>query len=128
LVGTNDGLVERSWSSASVGDAGDAGGLVGVNFGRIVQSFTTADVGGDVRLSPGGLVGFNSGTVSQSYAAGSVIGLFAAGGLAYSNSGVIEQSFASGPVQGPSYQGPDYGTYGGIVAFDNGGTIATNVY
>ncbi|MGF6416287.1 filamentous hemagglutinin N-terminal domain-containing protein [Paraburkholderia sp. MM5482-R1] len=128
LVGTNDGLIERSWSSASVNDAGEAGGLVGVNTGRIVQSFTTADVSGDVRMEPGGLVGINSGTVSQSYAAGRVLGLFAAGGLAFANSGVIEQSFAVGPVLGPSYQGPGYGTYGGIVAYGASGTIAGNVY
>ncbi|MCC8405337.1 filamentous hemagglutinin N-terminal domain-containing protein [Paraburkholderia sp. MMS20-SJTN17] len=128
LVGLNDGVIERSWSSASVGGAGEAGGLVGINTGLILQSFTTSNVGGDVFLEPGGLVGINSGTVSQSYASGGVLGLFAAGGLAYSNSGVIEQSFAAGPVLGPSYQGPAYGTYGGIVAYGAGGTIASNVY
>jgi hypothetical protein len=41
---------------------------------------------------------------------------------------VIEQSFASGAVQGPSYRGPDYGTYGGVVAYGKGGTLASNVY
>ncbi|RKT22253.1 filamentous hemagglutinin family protein [Paraburkholderia sp. RAU2J] len=128
LVGTNDGLIERSWSSATVGDAGDAGGLVGANLGRIVQSFATGRVVTQTFGSPGGLVGVNSGTISQSYAAGNVLGLFGAGGLAYANSGVIEQSFATGPVLGPSYQGPGYGTYGGIVAYSVGGTLASNVY
>ncbi|MGF6610287.1 filamentous hemagglutinin family protein [Paraburkholderia sp. WSM4175] len=128
LVGINDGVIERSWSSASVGDAGEAGGLAGGNSGLILQSFSTSDVSGNVFISPGGLVSTNGGTISQSYAAGNVLGLFAAGGLAYANSGVIEQSFAAGPVRGPSYQGPDYGTYGGIVAYSVGGTLASNVY
>jgi filamentous hemagglutinin family protein len=81
LVGTNDGLIERSWSSAKVGDAGDVGGLVGANIGRIVQSFATGDVSTQSFGSPGGLVGDNGGTVSQSYATGNVLGLYAAGGL-----------------------------------------------
>jgi hypothetical protein len=128
LVGVNDGVIERSWSSAGGYGAGLAGGLAGINTGQIVQSFSTSDVGGGVFIEPGGLVGSNSGTISQSYAAGGVLGLSAAGGLAFSNTGVIEQSFATGPVLGPSYQGPGYGTYGGIVAYGAGGTIATNVY
>ncbi|WP_184143651.1 two-partner secretion domain-containing protein [Paraburkholderia atlantica] len=128
LVGMNDGLIERSWSSASVGSAGEAGGLVGINTGQTVQSFATGTVSAAQFGYPGGLVGSNGGTISQSYAAGNVGGVFAAGGLAYANNGVIEQSFAAGPVLGPSYQGPGYGTYGGIVAYSGGGTLSSNVY
>ncbi len=127
LVGRNDGLIERSSSSAVLSNGGLLGGLVGANFGTISQSYINGDVGPNVHGNGGGLVGHNGGTVSQSYATGSTFGLFSAGGLVYSNGGVIEQSFASGPVQGPSYQGPAYGTYGAIAA-SNGGTIATNVY
>ncbi|MCC8402873.1 filamentous hemagglutinin N-terminal domain-containing protein [Paraburkholderia sp. MMS20-SJTN17] len=128
LVGTNDGLIERSWSSANVGDAGEAGGLVGANLGRIAQSYATGVVSTDIFGSPGGLVGVNSGTVSQSYATGTAFGDLSAGGLVYANTGVIEQSFATGLVRG--YCCPPPGTptfYGGIAAVGNG-TIANNVY
>ncbi|WP_175166402.1 filamentous hemagglutinin N-terminal domain-containing protein [Paraburkholderia fynbosensis] len=128
LVGRNDGLIERSSSSASIGTGGVLGGLVGTNYGTINQSYTTGDVAPNIHGVGGGLVGYNYGTVSQSYATGLTFGSFAAGGLVFSNSGVIEQSFATGPVLGPSYQGPGYGTYGGIVAYGVGGTLASNVY
>ena len=128
LVGRNDGLIERSWSTAALSNGGLLGGLVGANFGTISQSYTNGTVSPNVHGDGGGLVGHNGGTVSQSYASGETFGLFSAGGLAYSNGGVIEQSFASGPVRGPSYQGPTYGTYGAIAGTNDGGTIASNVY
>ncbi|WP_041735647.1 filamentous hemagglutinin N-terminal domain-containing protein [Paraburkholderia atlantica] len=131
LVGTNDGLIERSWSSVSVGDAGIAGGLVGINSGRIVQSFATGNVEGGVRIFPGGLVGANSGTVSQSYATGEALGDLSAGGLVYANSGVIEQSFATGLVRGFCCTPPGTPISFGGIAADNSAataTIATNVY
>ncbi|WP_184005765.1 MULTISPECIES: filamentous hemagglutinin N-terminal domain-containing protein [unclassified Paraburkholderia] len=131
LVGRNVGLIERSWSSAFVGSAGLLGGLVGGNGGTIVQSYATGTVSGGNHGSGGGLVGANDGTISQSYATGRVYGPFSAGGLALSNTGLIEQSFASGEVRGPTFQGPDYGTYGGIVAVQGlpaGVPLASNVY
>ncbi|MGF6936512.1 filamentous hemagglutinin family protein [Paraburkholderia sp. UCT70] len=132
LVGMNDGLIERSWSSASVGDAGEAGGLVGINVGRIVQSFATGIVSTDIHGVPGGLVGVNSGTVSQSYATGEVPGDLSAGGLVHSNSGVIEQSFATGLVRGYCCIPPGTpSSFGGVAAYNQpaaNGTIATNVY
>ncbi|WP_429454434.1 filamentous hemagglutinin N-terminal domain-containing protein [Paraburkholderia sp. 40] len=128
LVGRNDGLIERSSSSATISMGGEFGGLVGANYGTIKQSYTTGDVAPNYHGFGGGLVGNNYGTVSQSYATGVTFGSFAASGLVFANAGVVEQSFASGEVRGPFGQGPDYGTYGAIVARDNGGTIATNVY
>nr|WP_027212744.1 filamentous hemagglutinin N-terminal domain-containing protein [Burkholderia sp. WSM2232] len=128
LVGRNDGLIERSSSTAALSNGGLLGGLVGANFGTVSQSYMNGIVSPNVHGQGGGLVGHNGGTVSQSYASGETFGLFSAGGLAYSNGGVIEQSFASGAVRGPSYQGPTYGTYGAIVGYNDGGTIAPNVY
>jgi filamentous hemagglutinin family protein len=128
LVGTNDGLIERSWSGATVGDAGEVGGLVGVNTGRIVQSFASGEAVASVFGSPGGLVGVNSGTVSQSYSTATAFGDLSAGGLVYANTGVIDQSFATGLVRGYCCPAPGTPTlYGGIAAVDNG-TTSTNVY
>ncbi|KAA0997919.1 filamentous hemagglutinin N-terminal domain-containing protein [Paraburkholderia panacisoli] len=127
LVGRNDGLIERSWSSASVESSGEIGGLVGANYGTIKQSYATGSVTATTHGFSGGLVGDNRGTVSQSYATGITYGSAQAGGLVLGNSGVVEQSFASGQVQ--SYCcGPPDSTYFGGIASSNGGTIATNVY
>ena len=128
LVGRNDGLIERSSSTASVSTGGMLGGLVGINYGTIDQSYTNGTVGPNEHGTGGGLVGFNAGTISQSYVTGVTFGLFGAGGLVYANGGVIEQSFVAGQVQQPVYQGPGYGTYGAIMAYDSGGTVATDVY
>jgi filamentous hemagglutinin family protein len=141
LVGRNDGLIERSSSSASISSGGVLGGLVGVNYGTINQSFATGAVSPNIHGVGGGLVGNNYGTVSQAYATGVTFGFTSAGGLIYANAGVVEQSFASGEVQGYCCGPPNSGVFGGIAAnnngsFDNNGnfipapgaTIATNVY
>ncbi|WP_201703839.1 filamentous hemagglutinin N-terminal domain-containing protein [Paraburkholderia kirstenboschensis] len=129
LVGRNDGLIERSSSSAMVSAGGVLGGLVGANYGTIKQSYTNGDVSPDIHGFGGGLVGSNHGTVSQSYATGVTFGNTRAGGLVFANAGVVEQSFASGKVQGLCCGQPDPpgAAYGGI-ASSNEGTIATNVY
>jgi len=126
LVGINDGTIERSGSSASVGSQGVAGGLVGTNNGKIVQSFATGAVTTGNHGNAGGLVGINAGSISQSYATGSVGPLNGGGGLVKTNisTGVIEQSFASGPV---GAGGPPLSAWGGI-ASTNLGVIANNVY
>ncbi|WP_121323822.1 filamentous hemagglutinin N-terminal domain-containing protein [Paraburkholderia sp. RAU2J] len=129
LVGRNEGLIERSSSSATIGTGGVLGGLVGANYGTINQSYTNGDVSPDIHGFGGGLVGNNYGTVSQSYATGVTFGSFAASGLVFANAGVVEQSFASGEVRGLccGQPNPPGAAYGGI-ASSNEGTIATNVY
>jgi filamentous hemagglutinin family protein len=132
LVGRNDGLVERSWSSASVGAAGVLGGLAGLNEGTILQSYATGEASAGYHGVAGALAGFNAGTISQSYATGTSYGNLSTGGLVYSNSGTIEQSFAAGLVQGYCCAPPGTVTsFGGIAAYnqpDPNAGIATNVY
>ncbi|MDR6207860.1 two-partner secretion domain-containing protein [Paraburkholderia graminis] len=123
LVGQNEGLIERSSSSANVHlPAGTGGGLVGVNNGKIRQSFASGTVGGSSRAVMGGLVGVNSGIIAQSYATGSVSGM-ARGGLAASNSGTIQESFSTTAI-GPL---PASGPHGGVVG-SNSGSVASNVF
>jgi filamentous hemagglutinin family protein len=132
LVGRNDGLIERSWSSAFVGSAGLLGGLVGLNEGTILQSYATGNASAGNHGVAGALAGFNAGTISQSYATGTSYGSLSTGGLVYSNSGTIEQSFAAGLVQGYCCAPPDTPThFGGIAAYnqpDPNAGIAANVY
>jgi len=73
LVGENDGLIERSWSSATVSGSSANGGLVGYNRGTITQSYATGAVNPSFSTGfGGGLVGENDGTISQSFATGAV--------------------------------------------------------
>lgn len=73
LAGRNEGVVERSWSSASVSGSDANGGLVGYNLGSITQSYATGSVSPTYSTGfGGGLVGTNDGTISQSFATGAV--------------------------------------------------------
>ena len=91
LVGKNEGLIARSWSSASVSGDDINGGLVGYNTGTIAQSYATGDVTPQYSTgSGGGFVGFNEGTISQSFATGKVgFGYQGSAGFAFLNNGTI---------------------------------------
>ncbi|WP_254604727.1 two-partner secretion domain-containing protein [Paraburkholderia phenoliruptrix] len=124
LVGQNDGLIERSSSSATVHPAaGTGGGLVGVNNGSIVQSFASGMVSGGSRSVAGGLVGRNSGAITQSYATGIAGGGMNRGGLAADNSGTIQESFSTTEI--PPL--PTFYPHGGVVG-TNSGSVASNVF
>jgi hypothetical protein len=117
------------------------GGLVGINYGTIDQSYATGDVVPNIHGVAGGLVGNNFGTVSHSYTTGVTFGDFSVGGLVLANAGTIEQSFATGPVEIYCNISSCNNVHGGIAAstggaVDNNGnfipapgaTIASNVY
>ncbi|SPB15278.1 filamentous hemagglutinin [Caballeronia novacaledonica] len=125
LVGVNNGVVERSSSTAEVGYQIPAGGLVGVNNGTIAQSYATGATYAGNHGETGGLVAFNNGLITQSYATG-VVGGFGGGGLVFVNgsSGVIDESFAAGQV---GFGGPSADPEAGIAAY-NQGAIHGNVY
>lgn len=121
IVATNNGVIERSSSSADVGGEGPTGGLAGENNGLITQSFSTGGVFGDAHVAPGGLVGINSGTITQSYYTGA-LGTFVGGGLVGDNYGTISESYASVVPNNN-----EFGYNGGVVV-SNYGTIASNVF
>ena len=107
-----NGLIIRSSSAGSVTGGSnygysskDIGGLVGINWGTIEQSFSTADVSGRYRV--GGFVGDNyiSGQIFNSYATGNVDDLGLGGddiagfvGLNYGSGSSIENSYSIGFV------------------------------
>jgi hypothetical protein len=96
LVGHNQGIVSKSYSTGSVSTSDyDAGGLVGCNEGTVSESYSTCNVTGDWRV--GGLVGENDGgTVSNSYSTGRVTGNSFLGGL-------VGQNYESGAVLNNSF-------------------------
>ncbi|RFU45018.1 filamentous hemagglutinin N-terminal domain-containing protein [Paraburkholderia sp. DHOC27] len=126
LVGQNDGTVERSWSSAQVGDQTVVGGLVGLNNGLVSQSYATGPVFVGSHGTPGGLVGENSatGVIDQSYATNQINANIVGGGLVAINAGLIEESFAASPTAFGVSPEIAYGS----IAGQNVGTIANNVF
>ena len=101
------------------GGANNTGGLVGLNYGSVSNSFSTAAVQGGNQV--GGLIGYNSdGTVRSSYAGGAVSGTMYVGGLVGYNVGAsaIADTYATGAVSGTD-------SVGGLVGF-NYGAIGTS--
>jgi len=106
LIGQNGNgsVITDSYSVADVigvavfGGTDTIGGLVGHNYGSVVNSYATGDVSGDSVI--GGLVGENAvdgstiGEINNSYAVGEVVG-GSSGGLVGVNSGSIVNSYWS---------------------------------
>ncbi len=99
LVGCNDGDVEATYSSGSVGGTSCVGGLVGLNrhSGRIASSCSTTSVSGTEVV--GGLAGQNGGGIITGCQNGGLVsgGSFV-GGLVGQNGGMISKSRSSGTV------------------------------
>ncbi|MGE8619488.1 MAG: GLUG motif-containing protein [Achromobacter spanius] len=116
LVGLNRGLVKYAYASGNIGagQIGDkVGGLVGENYGDILNSYSHGAVYGVFGYgglwgASGGLVGVNHGRIARSHATAVVHGgLSTTGGLVGHNgkTGKIEHSHATGNVSGRSYTG-----------------------
>ena len=94
------------------------GGLVGINWGSVINSYSDGTVSGSDQV--GGLAGGNGGSVSNSYSMGIVSGDRHAGGLVGACNGPVSDSHFTGSVSGESRIG---GLVGGI-----GGTTLTDSY
>jgi filamentous hemagglutinin family protein len=100
----------------------DVGGLAGINYGTIIDSYTTgAASGGGGGLYVGGLVGENFGAIGGSHAAVSVNGSGGynqVGGLVGDQEGTLSDSFATGAVSGTGGNSE----VGGLVGVNQGAT------
>ena len=113
-----------------------AGGLVGRNFGEIINCFTTGTVSaaGTSDVNAGGLVGFSNSTMTNCYATAIVSGSASGtgnariGGLVGFNntSGIISNCYATGAVFGAVDAGVL--NQGGLVGYNNGGTITNSFW
>ncbi|QJD86607.1 S-layer homology domain-containing protein [Cohnella herbarum] len=119
LVGENNGTIDNSYATGNVERASGAGGLVGVNNGTISNSYGSGNV--EAPSGAGGLVGENNGTISTSYATGFVEGDYEAGGLVGRNSKSISNSYAVGNVNG-------YYGIGGLVGLNYREATVSNSY
>jgi hypothetical protein len=102
LVCTNGGLVRDCVSGGEAGgNASCCGGLVGVNQGLIVGSYSSMAV--SARDFVGGLVGLNEDSVCHCFSIGRVSGReegSAVGGLIGSNDGSVACCYSTGEVRG----------------------------
>jgi hypothetical protein len=107
-------------ASGTVSGTEYVGGLVGLNYGGIYESYATGSVicteATGVSTSgqrAGGLVGGNNGTVYQCYATASVEGVEFLGGLVgwndkydeYYGAGLVDECYAAGRVEGVTNTG-----------------------
>ncbi|MDR2595424.1 MAG: hypothetical protein LBC87_11700 [Fibromonadaceae bacterium] len=98
-----------------IGERGNIGGLVGLNYGLIVNSHSAGTVKGDGYI--GGLVGVNDGTINNCYSSSIVTGVYDVGGLVGRHSSrVIVNSYSSGTVIGAV-------DIGGLVGYFNAEAI-----
>ncbi len=94
IIGVNFGEILRSYSAGEVtGTNESVGGLIGINKGQVYDSYSNADVKGDVKV--GGLIGLNEeASIDRSYSTGEIIGETDIGGLVGLNErGDIRDSF-----------------------------------
>ena len=135
LAARNSGTISGVSVSGTLFSGGYApgGALVGVNTGTITDSYSTATVSvapieSDTVIA-GGLVGRNSGNIIRSHSTGDVIGTasstFVMGGLVGQNTGLIRDSYSTSNVSGSNNlpSSTAQADFGGLVGFNNGGTI-----
>jgi hypothetical protein len=103
LVGCNYGTVINSYYNGTVTGSYKVGGLVGVSVSPISNSHFSGSVSGDSRV--GGLLGDNHGTVINCYSNAIVAGTEEVGGLTGYNYNTVSQSYSTGNVTGNSYVG-----------------------
>jgi hypothetical protein len=94
------------------------GGLVGVNYGTMNNSYSHGSIAGDWFV--GGLVGENHGTVNNCDSTCSMAGNSSVGGLVGENGGTVRASHSTGSVTGWDV--------GGLVGWNSGGTVSNSYY
>ena len=96
------------------------GGVAGDNFGSVENSYSTGVVSGADYV--GGVAGFNSGSVEKSYNIGIVSGTECVGGVAGYNTNSVSNCYNTGSVSVHD-ESSDSGTHGGVVGYNDGGTV-----
>ncbi|GBU24999.1 hypothetical protein R83H12_01638 [Fibrobacteria bacterium R8-3-H12] len=99
----------------------NVGGLVGENWGKIIDSYVSGNVSGNEHV--GLIAGYNYGTISGSYVTGNVFGNQYVGSLAgYNNEGTVSDCYANTAV----VLGSNY--VGGLAGYNKIGSKIKNSY
>ncbi|MFU8802854.1 MAG: GLUG motif-containing protein [Bradymonadaceae bacterium] len=118
LFSHNDGEIKNlGMVDVDITGSGRVGGLVGINYGSVLNSFSTGEVYSNGTV--GGLVGRNEGLIENSYTSGAVtiIGNGIVGGVVGRNAaeGSIINSYAAAFVDGSGNPGGVAGANQGIL-------------
>jgi hypothetical protein len=123
LVGEARGSLFGDHVSGIVtGDSVAVGGLAGLNFGTVANSYATATVRTEIEKGAGGLVGDNSGPITLSFSTGRVSGKAGsyAGGLVAGNQSYITNCYATGDASAGAEKEGDTPEIGGLAGYDGG--------
>ncbi|MDR6680714.1 hypothetical protein J2W58_004954, partial [Pseudomonas psychrotolerans] len=100
LAAGNFGLLQNVFATTNVTGGYTVGGVVGVNYGQLLNAYSTGTVQG---MTAGGIAGANynatinskafQARITNTYAGGTISGSSAAGGIAGLNRGSIQSSF-----------------------------------
>ena len=104
LVGRNYGTIINCYATGSVTGDESIGGLVGFNGGIISKCYVNASINGWDSCT-GGLVGMNEGYILSCYSTSSVEGSECTGGLVGGNDGSISNCYSTGSVNGSEFVG-----------------------
>ncbi len=128
LVGINWGTLSNSYADGTISGSDQVGGLVGGNGGTVINSYSTGIVSGDRHV--GGVVGACNGPLSNSYFIGSVSGESRIGGLVGGMSGTtVSNSYFTGTVSGSDQIGGLLGySYGTVSRCCSTGSVTGDSY
>ena len=118
LFSKNSGTIKNlGLDNLQVTGAWSVGGLVGYNYGYIVDSYVSnIEITGSHRYV-GGMVGSNAGSLFNTYSTGTVTGSRETGGLVGYHYGLVDKSYSEVTVNGTSL------FIGGLVGDNESGTI-----
>lgn len=117
LSGWHYGTIRNCQTSGqATGGTFYTAGVVGILFGSITDSSSSATVVGTSSAAVGGLVGALSGDVTRSFATGTVTGTSGVGGLVGRFvSGSVSDSYATGAVNSGTGSNQNYGGLVGVM-------------
>ena len=137
LVGKNDGIIENCFVEGEINiipsrySTDGFGGLVGINYGSIVRSYTDINITCYMQsVYLGGLVGDNHGAISECYATGDITMTYVKDGrigglVGYDAGGSISNCYASGDIN-VAYGEKSF--VGGLVGSCHDNSSITNCY
>ncbi len=132
-VGTSGEVRNVRLSGGTITGSASLGALVGRNYGKVINSHSTATVKNTVEMNAeynatGGLVGYNEGIITGcSHGNSEVTSVGYVGGIVGDNRGTVRDSSNSGPVSGDMFVGGiagiSRGNKGKIINSRNSGTV-----
>ena len=113
IVGINNAnrTIENVYNTAEISYGNinsNLGGIAGINYGKIVNTFNSGRLDAGNASQVGGIAGANSSTIENAYNIGTVTGNQDAGGIAGYNGGTLSYTYNTGTVNGIAPEPVDF--------------------